>query len=67
MKADDVKQIAVVGAGRMGLGHLEQLLQLPDLAAVVAGGDPFPAARQGLENEYGSERTYAELVRHSKK
>ena len=55
-------RILLVGAGRMGLGHLKELLKLPDLATVVAGVDSFSAARQGLEDKYGIEHTYAELA-----
>ena len=55
-------RILLVGAGRMGLGHLRALVDLPELATVVAGVDPSPEARQRLETEYGIERTYAEMA-----
>ncbi len=54
-------RILLVGAGRMGLGHLKELLNMPDLAAVVGGVDPSPEARQRLQEEYGIEPTFAEL------
>lgn len=54
-------RILLVGAGRMGLGHLKELLKMPELATVVGGVDPSPEARQHLQEEYGIASTFAEL------
>jgi myo-inositol 2-dehydrogenase/D-chiro-inositol 1-dehydrogenase len=54
-------RILLIGAGRMGLGHLEAIQKMPELASVVAGVDPSPAARERLKEQCGIPRTYAEL------
>lgn len=56
-----VTKTLLVGCGRMGLGHLEAIRQLPDLAEVVAGVDPVEAARQRLTADFGLHRTYRDL------
>ena len=54
-------RVLLVGAGRMGLGHLKELLKVPQLATVVGGVDQSPEARQRLQAEYGISLTFADL------
>ena len=42
-------RIVLLGAGRMGRAYFDTLLQLPDLAHVVAAADVAPSARYILE------------------
>ena len=45
----------------MGVGHLRELLKMPELARVGGGVDPSAAARKRLQEEYGIEPTFGEL------
>ena len=45
----------------MGSGHLQAIRALPGLGRVVAGVDPSADACGRLREEFGIERTYADL------
>jgi len=57
-------RIVLLGAGRMGRAYLDTLLQLPDLAHVVAAADVAPSARYILETEYNLPLTDEISIRH---
>lgn len=61
VREDRPVRILLVGAGRMGLGHLDELLKIPELATVVGGVDPSQEARRRLQEDYGIASTFAEL------
>ena len=57
----DPVSVLLVGGGRMGSGHLQAIRALPELGRVVAGVDPSAGACGRLREEFGIERTYADL------
>lgn len=54
-------RILLVGCGRMGLNHFENLQKMPELGTVIAGVDPSEAARKNLETNHGIAHTFAGL------